>query len=153
MRFAGIIQSIIRMYWGAVLQGKKRMNGPRNGRDQKGIINGALEDSLVGGGNINVICLWLMHTTREIIKKLFLLVSGVPPPPRAEDWFDGNVPAGFSATETPQVGDVISNGSHMGIVSEPGKTSISASDIEGKVVENDWGFREGDEVKAWHYTE
>ena len=74
-------------------------------------------------------------------------------PPRAEDWFDGNVPAGFSATETPQVGDVISDGSHMGIVSEPGKTSISASDIEGKVVENDWGFREGDEVKAWHYTE
>ena len=73
-------------------------------------------------------------------------------PPRAHDWFDGNVPTGFSATETPQIGDVISDGSHMGIVSEPGKTSISASAIDGGVVENDWGFREGDKVKAWHYT-
>lgn len=58
------------------------------------------------------------------------------------------------SSETPQAGDIISDGSHVGIVSKPGETAISASDTNGKgeVIENDWGFREGDNVKVWHYT-
>ena len=76
-------------------------------------------------------------------------------PPTAEDyWYKGKVPNGFSATKEPQWGDVISDGRHVGLVSEPGKTSISASAIDGQVVENDWGSREGDNdnIKAWHYA-
>ena len=40
----------------------------------------------------------------------------------------------------------------VGIVSEPGETTISASSDLGAVVENDWGFRAGqDDVVFWHY--
>ena len=74
-------------------------------------------------------------------------------PPTASDWYNGKVPSGFTQTNNPQVGDVISDGSHVGIVAEPGETSISASSIDNQVIENDWGFRSGEDVRVWHYNE
>ena len=73
-------------------------------------------------------------------------------PPTAKDWYKGKVPDGFSKTTEPQRGDVISDGRHVGIVAEPGKTSISVSAIDEQVVENDWGSRKDDNITAWHYT-
>ena len=51
-----------------------------------------------------------------------------------------------------QPGDIITNGGHIGIISAQGKT-ISASSIENVIVENDWGWREGqrDQVKVFRY--
>ena len=61
------------------------------------------------------------------------------------------IPKGFRKVSTPSVGDIISNGSHMGIVSTPGKTTISASSRDNAVVENDWGYRPGQHVVFWHF--
>ena len=58
-------------------------------------------------------------------------------PHRARDFYEGKVP-GFVQVKHPQPGDVCADGSHVGIVSQPGKT-ISAS--KDSVVGNDWGFR------------
>jgi len=59
--------------------------------------------------------------------------------------------------EQPQPGDVISNGSHVGIYSplpdgSPGTVSAAfpfsswAAGVDGNVVNNDWGFRQGQQV-------
>lgn len=72
-------------------------------------------------------------------------------PPTANDWYEGNnIPPGFVRTKNAQVGDVVSDGSHVGIVSDPGTSSISASSIDKAVIENDWGFRSGQDVSFWH---
>ena len=74
-------------------------------------------------------------------------------PPSARDWYSGNrIPPGFERTDNPQTGDIASDGVHVGIVSEPGETTISASSSAGAVVENDWGFRSNqDNMTFWHY--
>lgn len=66
---------------------------------------------------------------------------------RAVDFHEGKVP-GFSRVSDPQAGDIATDGKHVGIVSGKNKT-ISAT--EGKVVENDWGFREGKEYRYYRY--
>lgn len=46
----------------------------------------------------------------------------------------------FNLVQTPRIGDICTDGEHVGIVS--GKsTTISASTLTNTVVENDWGFR------------
>ena len=57
-------------------------------------------------------------------------------PYRAHHFYEGKVP-GFIQVKHPQPGDVCADGSHVGIVSRPGKT-ISA--LKDSVVENEWGF-------------
>ena len=47
----------------------------------------------------------------------------------------------FNLVKRPRIGDICTDGSHVGIVSGRGKT-ISASALTNKIVENDWGFRE-----------
>ena len=73
-------------------------------------------------------------------------------------WFNEEVPnfkclgKGMEALIQAQPGDIITNGGHIGIISAQGKT-ISASSIENVIVENDWGWREGqrDKVKVFRY--
>jgi hypothetical protein len=69
-------------------------------------------------------------------------------PPRAKDWFQGRVPDGFQRTRHPKPGDIATDGQHMGIVSGS-NTTISASSLSGGlIVENDWGFRNGNKPGA-----
>ena len=68
-------------------------------------------------------------------------------PYRAKDFYNGKVP-GFVEVKNPQPGDICADGSHVGIVSKPGKT-ISAA--KHKVVENDWGFRKNAKRKSKFY--
>ncbi|WP_158755822.1 RHS repeat-associated core domain-containing protein, partial [Dyella sp. S184] len=78
--------------------------------------------------------------------------------PSAAEWGDPNVniPGYYVVPqgEQPQIGDVVSNGSHVGIYSplsdgSPGTVSAafpmssSAAGIDGNVVNNDWGYRQG----------
>jgi len=64
--------------------------------------------------------------------------------PSAKDWGNENLDIpGYRVVTTPQPGDIASNGFHVGIVSGDGKT-LSASSLSGRVVENDWGFRQRD---------
>ena len=73
-------------------------------------------------------------------------------------WFNEEVPnfkclgKGMEALIQAQPGDIITNGGHIGIISAQRKT-ISASSIENVIVENDWGWREGqrDQVKVFRY--
>ena len=65
----------------------------------------------------------------------------------AAEFYNGSVP-GFQRVKTPALGDICTNGKHVGIVSGKGKT-ISASK-EG-VVENDWGFRKGEHYRYFRY--
>ncbi len=66
--------------------------------------------------------------------------------PSASDWHDKDlIIPGYEVVEnTPRAGDIASNGGHVGIVSENGKT-LSITSLPGpnygQVVENDWGFR------------
>jgi len=69
--------------------------------------------------------------------------------PSASDWHRGKVPGFQQVHGAPQKGDVATDGKHVGIVSRPGKTvSVTTHDPKesnyGRVVENDWGFRQGD---------
>lgn len=50
-----------------------------------------------------------------------------------------------------QPGDVIAEHGHVGIVTGDGLTT-SASAVEDKIVENDWGFRSGQNPTCWRYT-
>ena len=82
-----------------------------------------------------------------------IIQSGLPDPkvdgmigkryPSASAWADPDVdiPGWSKPHNNPQPGDVGSDTEHMGINTGDG-TTISASSIENKVVENDWGFRE-----------
>jgi RHS repeat-associated protein len=69
----------------------------------------------------------------------------------AQNWYDsGSSGWGLVANE-PSPGDVATDGTHMGIVSHAGKT-ISASAVSGRIVENNWGFRPGqNNVRFYHY--
>lgn len=53
-----------------------------------------------------------------------------------------------------QDGDVIATGGHVGIVTGDELTTSAASTASppGKVVENDWGFRSGQDPTCWRYT-
>jgi RHS repeat-associated protein len=64
-------------------------------------------------------------------------------PPAANQWGDKNChikdyPVVWPIPATPSIGDIISDGHHVGIVSGPG-TTVSAA--RPGVVNNDWGFR------------
>jgi len=64
-------------------------------------------------------------------------------PPVAADWANKDMELdGWVVVDDPKPGDVAASSEHVGIVSGDGKT-VSASSIKNKVVENDWGFREG----------
>ena len=57
----------------------------------------------------------------------------------AKEWKLGHA-LKFNLVKKPRVGDICTDGSHVGIVS--GKsTTISASSITDTIVENNWGFR------------
>ena len=71
-------------------------------------------------------------------------------PPKARDWFTNNVPPGFTLTTTPRPGDVISDGHHMGLVSEHGKSTVSAATALG-VVENSWGYRTNSRPNVYYH--
>ena len=56
----------------------------------------------------------------------------------------------FKIVKNPQPGDIAADGTHVGIVS--GKdTTISASAITNKVVENNWGFHNGKPQKGMRF--
>ena len=57
----------------------------------------------------------------------------------AKELYDGRA-LKFNLVKEPRIGDICTDGSHVGIVSGRGKT-ISASALTNKIVENDWGFR------------
>lgn len=57
----------------------------------------------------------------------------------AKELYDGKA-LKFNLVKGPRIGDICTDGSHVGIVSGKGKT-ISASALTNKIVENDWGFR------------
>ena len=76
-------------------------------------------------------------------------VHGMGRIPTAAEWEDPetNIP-GYPVVDEPQPGDVAAEDGHVGIVSEaPDAESgergatVSHSDLQGRVVENDWGFR------------
>ncbi len=64
-------------------------------------------------------------------------------PPLASQWADKDQQIdGYVVVDKPKPGDVASDGGHVGIVSDTGKTiSASSASNAKKVVENDWGFR------------
>jgi len=73
-------------------------------------------------------------------------------PPLAADWYAGNVKqfkyiGNSNGSYNP--GDIITDGKHVGIVSGTG-TTISASTAKG-IVENDWGFRKGQNCSIYRY--
>lgn len=78
--------------------------------------------------------------------------------PSANDWHKG-VP-GYERVKTengekPMPGDVAASKEHVGIVSGAGKTVsvTSRGENAGHVVENDWGFREGQsDVTFWRHA-
>ena len=87
-------------------------------------------------------------TPHETSNKRFILrLEGkLKRPYTAIDWFNGIVPM-FEEVDQEDVegGDVVSNGSHVGIVSEYDYT-ISATLYDG-VVENDFGWRDDENYK------
>ena len=76
-----------------------------------------------------------------------------------KQWYNEEVPyfkcigKGIEALKKAKPGDIITNGSHISIISVQKKT-ISASSKVNKVVENAWGWRkdERDTVKIFRYT-
>ena len=70
-------------------------------------------------------------------------------PHTAQDWLDGKVKLFDYIGENDdgrnkcQRGDVITSGTHMGIVGN--RETISQSAVEDKIVINDWGFRKEEE--------
>lgn len=112
-------------------------------------------DCLRAGG-VDVLLNEIDQTTRHFLFhtqwfSVAINKTKLPRPPTAAMWTDPNydsarfkvVGKGLAGLEKCWPGDIISNGSHVGIVSGVRKV-ISASAIEGKVVENDWGWRKGE---------
>ena len=66
-----------------------------------------------------------------------------------KQWYNEEVPnmkligKGIPALNKCWPGDIVTDGGHIGIISAPQKT-ISASFTEGKIVENNWGWRAND---------
>ena len=69
--------------------------------------------------------------------------------PSAKEIYDGRLP-NFVLVRNPKPGDIAADSQHVGIVSGKRKT-ISASSEENKVVENNWGFREGKAEKYMRF--
>ena len=78
-------------------------------------------------------------------------------PYTASQWYNEEVPnmelvgIGVDGLEKSSAGDIITDGKHVGIISDQNKT-ISATPKE--VVENDWGWREENKnnVKIFRYN-
>ena len=69
-------------------------------------------------------------------------------PPVAADWENKDIEIeGWVVIDSPKPGDVASYDGHVGVVSGD-DTTVSASSNEGKVVENDWGFRTSQKGKV-----
>jgi hypothetical protein len=81
-------------------------------------------------------------------------------PPTAGEWADPKVTiTGWDVVTTPQAGDVVAEAhryadatGHVGIVVAAGLTVSAASTVGGVIVENDWGFREGQTPTFRRYT-
>lgn len=79
-------------------------------------------------------------------------------PSTCSEWYSGTVPAttcigsGLAAFPKCWPGDIITDGEHIGIISGVRKV-ISASAVEGRVVENDWGWRQeqASKIKIYRY--
>jgi len=67
---------------------------------------------------------------------------------KAGEWYDKGS-RGWELTTDPQIGDVATDGSHIGIVS--GKSTTISAAGSGIVVENDWGFRQGQKAEPRFY--
>lgn len=83
----------------------------------------------------------------NIISKLISLFQDNNTRPYVwQQWYNEEVPnmtcigKGIPALNKCWPGDIVTDGHHIGIISAPQKT-ISASFSEGKVVENNWGWR------------
>ncbi|XP_070547663.1 uncharacterized protein [Ptychodera flava] len=96
-------------------------------------------------------CNYFVH---DVLKE-----AGVSPPERQGRFFTGPISAAswYSMSSKPgcnyvgtassaQPGDVMADGSHVGIAVGDSKTVSAARD---SVVENDWGFRRGQSIRAW----
>ena len=74
-------------------------------------------------------------------------------PPCCKDWFDEKVPGFFLVGEDDKGrklskgGDIITNGIHIGIISNSKELTISAN--EEKIVETNFGFSEDDKTKTF----
>jgi RHS repeat-associated protein len=66
----------------------------------------------------------------------------------AESWYSGES-AGWTQVDSPLSGDIITDGHHMGIVS--GKNTSISSASSGKILENDWGFRDQRNIRYFRY--
>ena len=78
-------------------------------------------------------------------------------PPCTIDWYNEKVPGMFLVGEGDEgrknckAGDIITDGTHVGIVSKNKNQTISAT--SEKIVENDWGFRREKNIKIFRYEE
>eukprot|EP01130_Rhizamoeba_saxonica_P012182 TRINITY_DN5118_c0_g1_i1.p1 TRINITY_DN5118_c0_g1~~TRINITY_DN5118_c0_g1_i1.p1 ORF type:complete len:165 (-),score=23.38 TRINITY_DN5118_c0_g1_i1:66-560(-) len=82
-------------------------------------------------------------------------------PPTCNEWYEGSVPGtqlvgqGVDGCQRCWPGDIITDGSHIGIVSGVRKVISASSRVEDhlKIVENDWGWRQGEvsRVKIFRY--
>jgi len=87
-----------------------------------------------------------------------ILNSVIERPFCASEWHAGKVPqmklvgCGADGLNKSWPGDIVTDGNHVGIISGPQKT-ISASAIENKIVENNWGWRKENwpSVKVFRY--
>jgi len=77
-------------------------------------------------------------------------------PYTAGQWYEGQVPhtelvgTGEDGLNKCQPGDIVTNGNHIGIITEPHKT-VSASSKDNAVVENDWAWRKDEYSKVKIY--
>ena len=82
-------------------------------------------------------------------RKTLKVLPFINRPHTARDWFNGEVKLfdfigeNDDGRENCQRGDIITSGTHMGIVGND--ETISQSAVEDKIVINDWGFREEEE--------
>ncbi|SHN33134.1 RHS repeat-associated core domain-containing protein [Rhizobacter sp. OV335] len=86
--------------------------------------------------------------------------------PSASEWGNPSSPisgyAPLPAGSEPAPGDIIGNGSHVGVFSalpdgSPGTVSaampyVAGTGVNGGVVNNDWGYRAGQAVVVWRRT-
>lgn len=99
------------------------------------------------GGRLAPKCNIFVHDIFVESDEPFPRIDGVVP--RASDWFNTDLHLeGFCIIDDLtdlRPGDIISDGDHIGIflpLEDGSPGVISVSDIENKVVHNDWGFRE-----------
>ena len=92
-----------------------------------------------------------------ILHPILCMMGKTQRPPVCENWYNGEV-SGFSfigegdeGKKNSKKGDIITNGSHIGIIAGDEKTISAAEDM---IVENDWGYRgnEGN-LKIFRFSE